>query len=413
MRHRHPPVLHSEWPVDEPRRVAWLELFYDLVYVAAVIQIGDLLSEDVSWDGFWHFAVLFFVLWWSWTGTTAYFNRFLVDDTPHRLLVVVQMFAVANIAISAPLAFAATSRDVPVLGVAWSLVLVRLVLVAMLARSYRHCPSARPALRPAIVWTSVGAAVFAVAPFVEPGPRAWVWLAGIGVSMWGGLARGAVQMEEDVPGDHEHLAERYALLTMIVLGESFVKTVTGLAEEGASLGDEMLGGLGLAVIVGLWWTYFDRIADGGIPPGFWGLQRWMYLHLPLMLAITSLGVGTKKIALSELGEPTDPAYALLFGGSAAVVLLSMAGLLRIQGDRRAAVGRAAAAAVLLVVAVALGDVLGVAVLALVVAAVVALPNALDPAGPDAEGGAGPELPDDAPGSAPDPDDPGDGHPSPA
>ena len=32
-----------------------------------------------------------------------------------------------------------------------------------------------------------------------------MWLAGIGVSMWGGLARGAVQLEEDVPGDQQHM----------------------------------------------------------------------------------------------------------------------------------------------------------------------------------------------------------------
>ncbi|MEO0565803.1 MAG: hypothetical protein AAF125_27085, partial [Chloroflexota bacterium] len=34
------------------RSVGWLELFYDLVYVATLIQIGNYLSDNVTFLGF-------------------------------------------------------------------------------------------------------------------------------------------------------------------------------------------------------------------------------------------------------------------------------------------------------------------------------------------------------------------------
>ena len=382
-------MLHTDWEADEPRKVTWLELFYDLVYVAAVIQLGDLLSDDVSWSGFWTFSVLFFLLWWSWTGTTAYFNRFLTDDALHRVLVVVQMFAVANIAINAPLIFEDGAAAGSVEGVAAAFVVVRLVLVALLVRAHHHCPDAREALRSFIGWSCAGIVVFAVAPFVGEGPRPWVWLLGVAVSMWGAVSKGWMRFERAVPADDEHLGERYALFTMIVLGESFVKTVGGLADAGADAEDEMLGGLGFAVVVALWWLYFDRIADRELPGRFWAKQRWIYLHLPLMLGITAVGVGTKKMALSPIGEPTELAYAVLFGGATALAVLAIAGVRGVLGDRVAAVRTAGVAAALVVVTLALGTRLPVGLFDGLVVALAALPVVLERGSPT---GDGPELP---------------------
>lgn len=48
------------------RTIGWLELFYDLVYVATLIQIGNFLSDDLTLLGFGQFLVLMFVVWWAW-----------------------------------------------------------------------------------------------------------------------------------------------------------------------------------------------------------------------------------------------------------------------------------------------------------------------------------------------------------
>ena len=71
----------------DEQKVGWLELFYDLVYVATIIALGNKLSEDSSTEGVLAFAALFVPIWWSWTGMAFYMTRFNQDDVGHRLLV--------------------------------------------------------------------------------------------------------------------------------------------------------------------------------------------------------------------------------------------------------------------------------------------------------------------------------------
>ncbi|MDH3682343.1 MAG: low temperature requirement protein A, partial [Acidimicrobiia bacterium] len=132
-----PPALRHEVAVDG--RVTWLELFFDLVYVAALIQLGDRLSSDVSWSGAAAFVGSFVILWWTWTGTTAFTNRFAVDDITHRVLAFVQMFAVGNIAV-----LAATNPENWERWLAVAYVMARVPLLAMYLRVRRSMPSARP-----------------------------------------------------------------------------------------------------------------------------------------------------------------------------------------------------------------------------------------------------------------------------
>jgi len=123
-----PPTRRHTLETDQSR-VTWLELFFDLLYVAALIQLGDELSSDVSWGGVGRFVGVFTVLWWTWTGTTAYTNRFAVDDVVHRLLVFLQMFAVANVAL-----FAVGPNDNRWAWLAVAYVASRMPLIAMYVR---------------------------------------------------------------------------------------------------------------------------------------------------------------------------------------------------------------------------------------------------------------------------------------
>ena len=100
--HHDAPVSKAPRLVTESahRKVGWLELFYDLVYVASIVQLGNKLSEDVSTNGFIAFVLLFIPIWWVWMGTTFYANRFDADDLSHRFLIFGQIIVVSALAIS-------------------------------------------------------------------------------------------------------------------------------------------------------------------------------------------------------------------------------------------------------------------------------------------------------------------------
>jgi hypothetical protein len=57
---------------DAPERIEWLELFFDLVVVAAVAVMSDALREDATWGGLGIFAVTYGAVWFAWVSVVMY-----------------------------------------------------------------------------------------------------------------------------------------------------------------------------------------------------------------------------------------------------------------------------------------------------------------------------------------------------
>lgn len=95
MLHRHirGAPLHN---VD--KKVTWLELFYDLLFVAAVSKATHVLLHvehgSISWEHMEKFIMIFIPIWWAWVGQTVYNNRFGQDSITHRIFMILQLFFV-------------------------------------------------------------------------------------------------------------------------------------------------------------------------------------------------------------------------------------------------------------------------------------------------------------------------------
>ena len=107
---RHPSRRETESPAHPPahraaasaeRKVTWLELFFDLVFVAAVAQVAEPLREHYTPAELTRFAPLFLLIWWAWTGRRLFSTRFDTDDVGSAVLTMVEMFAVAVMAANA------------------------------------------------------------------------------------------------------------------------------------------------------------------------------------------------------------------------------------------------------------------------------------------------------------------------
>src|SRR5437899_6047348 len=80
------------------RRPGWTELFFDLVFAAAIAQLSAPLDHDYSFFGIGRFAFLLALVFLAWFGYTAFATQLAVDDLVHRALVVVQIFLAAVLA---------------------------------------------------------------------------------------------------------------------------------------------------------------------------------------------------------------------------------------------------------------------------------------------------------------------------
>ena len=305
------------------RTIGWLELFYDLVYVATLIQIGNYLSDNLTLLGFGQFLVLMFVLWWAWTGETLYQNRFVADDIWHRILVFIQIFGIAAIGLSVSEAFGSLYVQFTL-----AYVLVRSVMILMYARAYRSHPESRSISVRFMIGFGGGIAIWLGAVLL-PAEYHWVaWLVAIAFEI--AFFAPPIMLQELRkwgPDDH-HLVERFGIFTIIVLGEAFVKVLDDA--QGAALGVEqvLFGMIGLVVLYTLWWLYFSdtagKLYDAGV-----SLKplSWSYGHLFLATSLVAFGVAIKKLFAETLkysGDPLTEAYRLLLTAAIVIFLLALA-----------------------------------------------------------------------------------------
>lgn len=85
---------------ETERRATWLELFYDLIFVAAMGELAHSLSAHLDLKGIGEFILLFIPIWWCWIGSTFYATRFDHDSVADRIVTLIQMAIVATMAVN-------------------------------------------------------------------------------------------------------------------------------------------------------------------------------------------------------------------------------------------------------------------------------------------------------------------------
>ena len=309
------------WSADpsQPRRASWLELFFDLIFVAAVAQVGVPLGEDYTLHGLVRYALMFLLIWWAWLGHTMYSTRFDADDVVQRLLTLLQIFAAAAMAANAKSAF--DSRDSAGFGAAYGV--LRAVLVVQYLRA-RRLKETRRLTTLYSVGFGVASLLWGVAAILPVPTRFWLWAAALVIDM--GTPWLAVQRTDKCPPDAEHLPERFGLFTIILLGESVAAVMHGMeSQEMWSPSAAISAFTSLSLVFGYWWWYFDG-AHGAAKRHVTSnrktllFQIWSYAHLPLYLCVAVVGVGVEHtIALPQSAHLHREDAWILTGAAAALM----------------------------------------------------------------------------------------------
>jgi len=318
---------------DAGRKVTWLELFFDLIFVAAVSQVAEPLREHYSIVGLVRFTPLFVLIWWAWTGHTVFSTRFDTDDVIQRGLTLVQMFAVAVMAANAKDALDSRSSA----GFAAAYAAVRFVLVAQYFRA-GQVREARP-LTTRYLFGHGTAAILWLASALVPAPaRFWIWGGAFVIDL--GTPWLALRYSVRVPPDAAHLPERFGLFTLILLGESVVAVMQGMESQEdwtpAAASSAFLG-MGISFLIS-WW-YFDGASGAAEQPVRTRREAvrfhiWSYAHFPLSLGIVVMGVGIQRIVTAASRAALMPTEAFMLTGAATVVMLAMTAIGATSAGRR-------------------------------------------------------------------------------
>jgi low temperature requirement protein LtrA len=180
-----------------------------------------------------------------------------------------------------------------------------------------------------------------------------------------------------------HIAERYGLFTIILLGEAVLASSNAVrravAETDVNAELIAVAGCGLVILFALWWLYFLHPAGPRLEDRRNRSYRWGYGHYGLFASLAALGAGL-EVAVEQTGHelhlsPTGASYAVAVPAASFIALLW--GVHRAIADvSRVHLGTAVAGiAVLLVLPLAtpaIGPVADLALMALTCVGVVAV-----------------------------------------
>lgn len=384
-------------PQEHHRASTPLELLFDLCFVVAVSQAAVALHHDLAAGHVAHaiagYLTVFFAIWWAWMNFTWFASSYDTDDVPYRLLTLLQILGVLVLASGVAAAFDGNFDLITV-----GYVIMRVAMIVQWLRAAASDPvHSRVARRYAlaIFVTQLG---WIGRLFLPDGWGYPTFFALVALEVASPIWAEWRQSGRAAPPWHpEHIAERYGLFTIIVLGEcilsSFGAINDAVTDGGVSAPLIVIAVAVLVTMFGLWWSYF-RLDAGSMLEERPNLSFiWGYVHYALFAAIAAFGAGIAVIAdwsaASEAshggaeGElaavPTthfalsDMTAALAIGIPVTVTLLITAGL-HAMGRHSSAVSKATgyASAGLVVVAALLGGAIGVPASLLAIAAVVAV-----------------------------------------
>jgi low temperature requirement protein LtrA len=301
-------------PNFRERRISWLELFYDLVYVIAISRITHHLSLHISPGGFLEYACLFILIFWGWLNGSLYHDIHGNEGLRTMLMTLWQIMIVAALAITIDQSPGGSYTNTTV--------------VFMLMQFFIT-----------YLWWSVG--------FYDRDHRKYnlpftiLFLVALGLmglslvvdSDWLKLIMPLILICNYTPPFITHrllrrssldlslsssMSERLGLFTIIVFGEVVLGVVNGVSRIAApSFSNWLNFALAISIVFALWWIFFTLTSNREAKKGFIRASILELLCLPTLMSL-----GLIAACYSWLFKPEDGLKSLqaAFGFALAIFL---------------------------------------------------------------------------------------------
>ncbi len=188
-------------------------------------------------------------------------------------------------------------------GFALSFAATRAILVIEYLRTGRNVPATRPFIKRYCIGFSIVAALWFVSALVPIPFRFIFWIIGLIIDISIPMIFTRSMAVKFAPNIH-HLPERFGSFTIIVFGISILAVVDGISSHEWTAQSITDTALGLGIAFSLWWIYFD-IVDGSEIKALRSERRvgiylcWLYIHFPLLIGFTALGVSIEHVVLDN------------------------------------------------------------------------------------------------------------------
>ncbi len=313
----HPALRTADGHHRDERRASWLELFFDLAFAGAVGQLAGAFQRHPGLATLAAFIILFTPIWWLWVQLTFYADRHETEDVAHRVSVLAAILLCVGLAASAPRALDGQSN-----GFVIAFICLRGLQLLLYARAWRHLPATRPLYSCYLIWFGAGGALWLASLAVDGSARYAFWGTALVADAVGALAM--LTQRRRLPLNTAHLADRFQIFVLIVLGESMARLISAAAARPWSLPLAVVLVAALITLAALWWGWLTA-ADRSALDGPEAIARFTALNLPIVAGIAAGSAGLHIAILAADGASTIAMgpRAALYGGVSLCLLGSM------------------------------------------------------------------------------------------
>lgn len=309
--------------IIEERKISWLELFYDLVYVIVISRTTHHLAMNPGVDGIVDYFLLFIMIFWGWYNGSMYHDLHGSTGIRTRFMTLWQMLAVAALAVTLNI-----SKDVFAVKTLIALLFLQGYVTYLwwsvgiydknhrkLGKPYFYCYLSSVAL--------ICATIFVPLPYKRICigiALCFNYLPPFFIAPVFGRRHLDLKLSSS-------MVERLGLLTIIVFGEVILGLINGMGEVVQLDAHAWICfAMGILVVFALWWIFFGLIADREIQEGFIKGQVMSMLYIPTLASLGIMGATFPGLMKTLNVMPPDENISILkmlFGASLGIFLISI------------------------------------------------------------------------------------------
>jgi low temperature requirement protein LtrA len=307
-------------PHFEERRISWLELFYDLVYVIAISRITHHLSLHISMSGLLEYACLFILIFWGWLNGSLYHDIHGNAGLRTRLMTLWQVMIIAALAITIDQPSGKLYANTTIVFMIMQLFITYLWWsVGFYDRAHRRYN------RPYTILYLFALALMGLSLFIS---QQWLNLIVPVVIICNYLppfiAHRLLRRSSLDLSLSSSMAERLGLFTIIVFGEVVLGVVNGVSGVAILNFSAWLNfALATSIVFAMWWIFFTLTSNREAKKTFVIASLLELLTIPILMSL-----GLIAACFTYLFNPDKNAHSLhTFIGYALAIFLTGISLL--------------------------------------------------------------------------------------
>ncbi len=308
------------------RKISWLELFYDLVYVIAISKITNYLTLHPTVSGLLDYTCIFAMIFWGWVNGSLYHDIHGTTGLRTSLMTLWQIMIVAALVITI-----GTSPEHFVFNATISVMAMQLYITYLWWSVGIYDKEHRKLNTPYSICYLTAFALMFLTLFINQEYIRIIFYTALLLNYLPPFLTLLVPRKTNIEFNlSSSMSERLGLFTIIIFGEVVLGIVNGVSNINM-LSPQIWFCFALAILIvfSLWWLFFTLISDRPCKKGIIKSGLMQLTYIPTLMALGVIAISFGGLFQSFLPIPALSIHLIKisFGVAISVFIVGIAVLL--------------------------------------------------------------------------------------